>query len=43
MASGDVLNTAYRIEEATPAGAVLVGDAAYRASWGAIEYGERRP
>jgi class 3 adenylate cyclase/tetratricopeptide (TPR) repeat protein len=42
MASGDVLNTAYRIEEATPAGAVLVGDAAYRASWGAIEYGERR-
>ena len=42
MASGDFLNTAYRIEEATPAGAVLVGDAAYRASWGAIEYGERR-
>jgi class 3 adenylate cyclase/tetratricopeptide (TPR) repeat protein len=42
MASGDVLNTAYRIEEATPAGAVLVGDATYRATWGAIEYGERR-
>src|ERR687892_1852744 len=43
LASGDVLNTTYRIEEATPPGAVLVGDSTYRATWGAVEYGERRP
>jgi class 3 adenylate cyclase/tetratricopeptide (TPR) repeat protein len=42
MASGDVLNTTYRIEEATPAGAVLVGDATYRATGTTIEYGEQR-
>jgi class 3 adenylate cyclase/tetratricopeptide (TPR) repeat protein len=42
IASGDVLNTTYRIEEATPPGAVLAGDSTYRATWGAIDYGERR-
>jgi class 3 adenylate cyclase/tetratricopeptide (TPR) repeat protein len=42
MATGDVLNTTYRIEEATPPGAVLVGDATYRATGSAIAYGERR-
>ncbi len=39
---GDVVNTAYRIEEATPNGAVLVGEATYRATQDVIEYGERR-
>jgi class 3 adenylate cyclase/tetratricopeptide (TPR) repeat protein len=39
---GDVVNTAYRIEEATPHGSVLVGVATYRATRDAIEYGERR-
>jgi class 3 adenylate cyclase len=29
---GDVVNTAYRIEEATPDGAVFVGEATYRAT-----------
>jgi class 3 adenylate cyclase/tetratricopeptide (TPR) repeat protein len=42
MASGDVLNTTYRIEEAAPAGAVLVGESTYRATDAAIEYGECR-
>jgi len=39
---GDVVNTAYRIEEATPNGRILVGEATYRATRTAIEYGERR-
>jgi class 3 adenylate cyclase/tetratricopeptide (TPR) repeat protein len=39
---GDVVNTAYRIEEATPDGAVLVGEATYRATRDVIEYGEQR-
>jgi class 3 adenylate cyclase/tetratricopeptide (TPR) repeat protein len=39
---GDVVNTAYRIEEATPNGAILVGEATYRATSAAIAYGERR-
>jgi class 3 adenylate cyclase/tetratricopeptide (TPR) repeat protein len=42
MASGDVLNIAYRIEEAAAPGVVLVGEATYRATLGAIDYGERR-
>src|SRR5262245_50260379 len=37
---GDVVNTAYRIEEATPTGAVFVGEATYRATRDVIEYGE---
>src|SRR4051794_33539012 len=36
---GDVINTAYRIEEATPEGRVFVGEATYRATRDAIEYG----
>jgi class 3 adenylate cyclase/tetratricopeptide (TPR) repeat protein len=39
---GDVVNTAFRIEEATPKGAVTVGEATYRATSAAIAYGERR-
>src|SRR4051795_7216831 len=39
---GDVVNTAFRIEEATPDGRVFVGESTYRATNGAIEYGERR-
>jgi class 3 adenylate cyclase/tetratricopeptide (TPR) repeat protein len=39
---GDVVNTAFRIEEATPKGGVLVGEATYRATRAAIAYGERR-
>jgi class 3 adenylate cyclase/tetratricopeptide (TPR) repeat protein len=39
---GDVVNTAYRIEEATPDGAVFVGEATYRATRNVIEYGEQR-
>src|SRR5437588_8380800 len=42
MVLGDVVNTAYRIEEATPDGSVFVGEATYRATRDAIEYGERR-
>ena len=38
---GDVVNTAYRIEEATPNGRIFVGEATYRATSAAIEYGER--
>src|SRR5437763_1867290 len=38
---GDVVNTAFRIEEATPGGVVMVGEATYRATNGAIVYGER--
>jgi class 3 adenylate cyclase/tetratricopeptide (TPR) repeat protein len=38
---GDVVNTAYRIEEATPDGAVFVGEATYRATRDVIEYGEQ--
>jgi class 3 adenylate cyclase len=39
---GDVVNTAYRIEEATPAGSVLVGEPTYRTTRDVIDYGERR-
>jgi class 3 adenylate cyclase/tetratricopeptide (TPR) repeat protein len=39
---GDVVNTAYRIEEATPDGAVFVGEATYRVTRDVIEYGERQ-
>jgi class 3 adenylate cyclase/tetratricopeptide (TPR) repeat protein len=40
---GDVVNTAYRIEEATPDGCVFVGEATYRATRDVVEYGERDP
>ncbi len=39
---GDVVNTAYRIEEATPDGCVFVGEATHRATRDVIEYGELR-
>ncbi len=39
---GDVVNTAYRIEEATPDGAVFVGETTYRATRDVIEYGEQQ-
>jgi class 3 adenylate cyclase/tetratricopeptide (TPR) repeat protein len=39
---GDVVNTAYRIEEATPNGHVYVGEPTYRTTRDVIEYGERR-
>ena len=42
IATGDVVNTTFRIEEAADADTVLVGEATYRATQGAIEYGERR-
>jgi class 3 adenylate cyclase/tetratricopeptide (TPR) repeat protein len=40
---GDVVNTAYRIEEATPPGSVLVGEATFRATRDVFEYVERPP
>ena len=42
IATGDVVNTTFRVEEAAEAGTVLVGEGTYRATQGAIEYGERR-
>src|SRR4051794_25434095 len=36
--AGDVVNTCARIESAAPADAILVGEATYRATSGAIEY-----
>jgi class 3 adenylate cyclase/tetratricopeptide (TPR) repeat protein len=39
---GDVVNTAFRIEEATPPGGVMVGEATYRATSATIAYGERQ-
>jgi class 3 adenylate cyclase/tetratricopeptide (TPR) repeat protein len=41
IATGDVVNTAFRIEEAAGNDTVLVGEPTYRATNGAIEYGER--
>ncbi len=42
IATGDVVNTTFRIEEAADADTVLVGEATYRATQGTIEYSERR-
>ena len=42
IATGDVVNTAFRIEEAAAPETVLVGESTYRATRAAIEYGERR-
>jgi class 3 adenylate cyclase len=41
-ASGDVMNAAARLQQAAPAGGVLVGEATYRATRDAIEYGEEQ-
>ena len=40
IASGDVVNTASRLQAAAPVGAILVDDTTYRASERAIEYAE---
>jgi len=40
MASGDVVNTAARLQSAAPTGSVLVDETTYRATERAIEYGE---
>jgi class 3 adenylate cyclase/tetratricopeptide (TPR) repeat protein len=42
MAAGDVVNMAFRMQEAARPGSVLVGEGTYRATRTAIEYGERR-
>ncbi len=43
MASGDVVNTASRLQAAAPANAILVDETTYRATQRAIEYGEAAP
>src|SRR5256714_2112382 len=43
MASGDVVNTAARLQAAAPVNGVLVGEATYRATGAAIEYREAEP
>ena len=42
IATGDVVTTTFRIEEGAEVDTVLVGESTYRATHGAIEYGERR-
>ena len=43
MASGDVVNTAARLQVAAPTGSVLVDETTYHATERAIEYGETPP
>ena len=43
MASGDVVNTAARLQSAAPVDGILVDEATYRASERMIAYRERRP
>src|SRR5947199_6682181 len=43
MATGDVVNTAARLQSAAPVNGVLVGEATYRATRHAIEYREAEP
>ena len=43
MASGDVVNTAARLQSAAPVDGILVGEQTYRATERAIEYREREP
>jgi class 3 adenylate cyclase/tetratricopeptide (TPR) repeat protein len=43
MASGDVVNTAARLQSAAPVDGVLVGEVTYRATSRAIEYEEAAP
>jgi class 3 adenylate cyclase len=38
---GDVVNTAYRIEESAAPGSVLVGESTFRSTRDVVEYGER--
>jgi class 3 adenylate cyclase len=42
IATGDVVNTTFRIEEAAATDTVLVGEPTYRATHSAIEYSDRR-
>jgi class 3 adenylate cyclase/tetratricopeptide (TPR) repeat protein len=42
LASGDVVNTAARLQTAAPANGILVDETTYRATERAIEYGEAR-
>jgi class 3 adenylate cyclase/tetratricopeptide (TPR) repeat protein len=43
MASGDVMNTAARIQSAAPVNGILVGEATYRATRSTIDYREAEP
>jgi len=43
MATGDVINTAARLQTAAPVNGVLVGEATFRATRNAIEYESREP
>jgi class 3 adenylate cyclase/tetratricopeptide (TPR) repeat protein len=43
MASGDVVNTAARLQAAAPVNAILVGEATYRATRHAIDYRDALP
>jgi class 3 adenylate cyclase len=43
MASGDVVNTAARLQTAAPVNGILVGEATYRSTRGMIEYREADP
>ena len=42
MAAGDVVNTAFRMQEAAPPNGVVVGEQTYRATRTGFEYGEER-
>jgi class 3 adenylate cyclase/tetratricopeptide (TPR) repeat protein len=42
IATGDVVNTAFRIEEGAAPDSVVVGETTYRSTQHAIEYGDRR-
>jgi tetratricopeptide (TPR) repeat protein len=43
MASGDVVNTAARLQSSAPVNGILVDEASYRATKDVIDYGERAP
>ena len=43
MAAGDVVNTAFRLQEAAPRGGILVGESTYRATEHAIAYRDADP
>jgi class 3 adenylate cyclase len=43
MASGDVLVTSFRLQQAAPAGEIVVGEATYRATKRSIDYAELPP
>jgi class 3 adenylate cyclase/tetratricopeptide (TPR) repeat protein len=43
LATGDVVNTAARLQSAAPTGGVLAGEATYRSTRDAIDYDEQEP